>query len=296
MVCPIAVRLVDENGAVDDLALNPDGLNGLVLQDLDLGYPSVRVSSDVRTERDGTDDATRYFGARLVSVRAVAQAVDGSTKQQVLDALGYFTVPSRRPWLYYTLEDGGPERRVRLRAEAFTAPLAAPVAHRLQRLQVSWAGPDGVLEAAELTVENVFAAADVEDGRTYDLTFDRSYPESDPIGTVEIVNDGNVDVSPVLRLYGPCTNPRIENVTYDETLEFTANTGLSIAAGDYLEVDVLNSTALLNGDAAASRYGRLDIAESTWWTLRPGVNVVRYYPETFETGSLAEVRYRSQWI
>lgn len=291
MTCPQVVRLTADG--VSELTIDMDGTEGLFLIDLDLGYPTPREVIEDLTEQDGTDDSTRYFGARVVTLRTIAIATAGLTRQQVLDRLAAFTVPNLRPILSYVLEEDGDERRIVIRGSQRSAPLTAPWWDDMQDVQVSWVGPSGVIESSVEHVVVVFAGGDTEAGRTYDLTFDRVYPSSTPVGATYVTNAGNVTAPLVMRLYGPVTNPRIGNETTGEVLEFD---DLTIPEGEYVEIDTAASTILLNGDPALSRFDRVNWAVSTLWQLPPGTSVVRYYPETFTVPAQAELRYHDAYI
>jgi hypothetical protein len=160
---------------------------------------------------------------------------------------------------------------------------------------VQWVAPDGIIESTTLTSETASATPEVEPGRSYDRSYDLSYPASSPIGSVTIDNTGNVSVYPELLLYGPATDPRIENITGGGALVFT---GLTLGEGDYLEIDTRQRTILLNGLPTANRYSFLDFAESAWagLELAPGDNLVRYFPVTYDDGAEAIIRYRAAWI
>lgn len=292
--CVLYARL--ELPGVDPLLVDPAGTDGLALVDLDLGFPTVREVVEDRPDADGTTDLSAFFGARAVTMTLVAKATATATKQQVMDRLGRFLVPRWRPTLYWMLEDGGDERRMTLRGSQLGAPMAAPVAHVAQQVQVGWAAPNGIQEAADLVVFEVFAAAPTTDGITFPITFPVAWPASSTAGTVEHTVAGELDVSPVLRLYGPAVNPRIENVTTDRRIELTAEGGLTLAAGEYVDIDVAERTIRLLSDSDQSRLERMDYAASTWWQLQPGLNVLRYYPDTFDAGAVAEVRYRPAWL
>lgn len=43
---------------------------------------------------------------------------------------------------------------------------------------------------------------------------------------------------PVITIYGPVTSPIIENLTTDEKIDLSANGGLSVAAGDWVQIDL----------------------------------------------------------
>lgn len=268
-----------------------DDSNGIRVLELDRGFPEVRDVADERTDADGDDDQTEHHGSAAVTLRLLIRraVVGGMTVQQAVDRLGAFCHPRMRPYLYHWA-DGEPERRIRLRASQQSRPQVSGV---YREVQAVWRAPDGVEEAAAETIAVIAAAADVEEGRLYNLIFNRVYPVSAPVGTVTVVNDGNVAANPILRLYGPCTDPRIENQTTGQALVFA---GLVVAAGDYVELDVLERTVRLNGLVDQSRYTLLDFAVSQWWQLQPGPNAVRYFPVAFTAPSQAEIRFRSPWL
>lgn len=122
--------------------------------------------------------------------------------------------------------------------------------------------------------------------------YDRVYPASSPVHAL-ITNPGAVAVPWLARIYGPCTNPRLYNDTTGEGLLLTANGGLTLAAGQYAELDAAARTITVGG---SSRYDRLDVAASDWWALVPGDNVIRLQPDLFSAGCVAEVDWRPAWL
>lgn len=260
---------------------------GYTVGRVDVSFPAVRAVRQPRPGVNGEDDTTSLFGAASVAMDLVLDplAFPLTTLQ---DALRAFCLPSARPYLHVDLD--GQQRRIRLAIDQSTAPITDPL-HR--QVQMSWRAPDGVMEAAAEQIGTANAVPTVEAGRGYDLTFNRTYPTSSAVGSVTVSNDGNVPVSPLLRLYGPATDPRVENQSTGERLTFN---GLTIAAGDWLEIDCREATIRLNGLTGQSRYARLDFATSTFLRLLPGTNTVRYYPVSFGTGARLEVRFRSAWL
>lgn len=277
-----------EADGLDPFELTPE--NGVLVTVFDPGFPSPRSSSSPRPDADGEDDRTAYVGARAVVLQGTVARTATETRGEILDRLRAFTLPRRRPWLYFTTEDGGDERRIRLVASEHSAPLEHPGS---AEVSVAWRGPDGFAESVVDLLETASATPDVEAGRTYPRTYFLVYPDSSPVGSVLVVNPGNAPASPVLELYGPATDPVIANVTTGKVLAFA---GLEVAAGDFLEIDTAEKTILLNGIPSASRYGFVDFAVSSWWDLEPGDNLVRYYPAAFDAGAEARVRFRARWI
>jgi len=125
-------------------------------------------------------------------------------------------------------------------------------------------------------------------GFSFPLAFPLAFGTISVGGILLATNAGNFESPPTIKIYGPVDNPRIKNITSGLSLEFN----LTVAAGDYLEIDFLNHNVMLNG--TASRFSYLTLAE--WWTLDPGVNELRYEASTYSAGSYARVIWRDAWI
>lgn len=95
-------------------------------------------------------------------------------------------------------------------------------------------------------------------------------------GSATIFNPGTVDSHPLITFTGPLTNPYIQNATtgYSWQLDYT------LLGGDTIVVDMYNKTVVFNG--SANFISRMD-ANSTWWTVVPGINGF-----TLSTGSTAD--------
>lgn len=264
--------------------------SGIGVAELDFGFPSPRTVVRDSPGRSGADDETSFHGPRTVSLSASAVTDGGKSPAEWMDDLSWFLHPNRRPVLEFKRE-GQSKRRVTLRADALSAPLSAQLPN-LVRITASWLAPSGREESADesMTTANPEGG---ESGRTYDLTFDRVYPASTGLGTIVVTNAGNADADPTLRIFGPCTDPQVTNETTGDTLKFA---GITVADGDWLEVDMAEATVLLNGDASASRFSFVDFPGSTFWTLGPGDSTVRFHPASSSGASVLEITFRSQWI
>lgn len=266
------------------------------VQHLDLGMPDVREVVEDRPLYDGTLDETRFHGARLVTLAGKAVGDADSAPGSLLDELARFCHLGRRPWLVYRL-DGQGERRILLRGDRRSAPLEVGTGG-IVKWQASWRAPRGVQESDTLH-EATANPSEGEPGRVYDLTFARSYPASAGAGALSIANAGNTSADAVLRIFGPCTGPRVENRDAGGRLEFTAAGGLTIADGDYAEVDLAERTATLNGDPGTSLLRYLEYADparSSWWRLAPGSNLVRFYPHSATPPSSMQIFWRDTWL
>jgi hypothetical protein len=265
--------------------LNLTEANGWFVQQLDVGYPSVRQVADNRAGADGTYDSTAYFGSRTVSL--VLRAI--GDRRVAFEQLSRFLRPITRPYLYYTVD--GVERRIQLRANSRSSAFVGSPGS--QEFLAQWVAPDGVIEASTETVVVAQATSGAEVGRTYDLTFDRSYAASSPVGSVSVTNAGTTFAQDLqIQLFGPCTNPRIENLTTGEQLRFVT----TLSSTQFLQINVRDKTVRLNALAGQNRYNTLDFAVSSWFELGPGVSLLRYNPDSSSVGAFARVSFRSSWI
>jgi hypothetical protein len=276
-----ALRLEDGSRVLD---LRSEGYQ---VGRLEVGFPTVRPVTQQRPDGDGEIDTTTRHGAAAVSMDVVL--VPGASSLTALrDALRSFCHPASRPYL--VVEQDGQQRRIRLRADVQTAPLTDPL-H--QQVQAAWRAPDGVMESLAEHIGTSPAIAAGTGGRSYPRTYPVGYAGSSAAGSVTVMNEGTVDVRPLLKLYGPASDPRVENQSTGEQMLFT---GLDIAAGDWLEIDCRDKTIRLNGLPGQSRYARLDFAASDFLRLIPGANTFRYYPVSFGDGARLEARFRPAWI
>lgn len=111
----------------------------------------------------------------------------------------------------------------------------------------------------------------------------------------EVDNTGDIDAPILVRLYGECTTARFINATTGETLEITG----AIAADEYVEVNTAygqKSVTLVDtgtGDRT-NAMDRLNLDLADFWSLRPGINVVRFEADTNVSGS-ASLLWRQRY-
>lgn len=265
-------------GAYRRLDLNHE--NGYVPQEINFGFPDIRDNVSKRPSANGTDDYTRFFGASAVQIKLALEptmmAVPVS-ERKLEDALRRWLNPVRRTWLVYRQRGEDDWRRVLVRGSngARTLQLATTT---WGQVSMVFRAPKGYSESNELFEKNLpFTGTEL--GRTYDLTFDRTYPVSGVVGIVEVENLGNVDVFPIVRVYGPCTDFRLDNLTTGLTLKF--KTAFQLLASEFLVIDFEEGTVLMGGDLNNSRYNERDTAVSEWWTLAEGLNLIRPVAATY---------------
>lgn len=252
---------------------------------LDLGYPSVREVKNNRPDVDGIDDRTTLMGERAVTATVHTVAGPAPSIDAVAAQFAPFMVPSARPVLHYVLDrPGAPERTMTVRAAGYSWPIAGP-AERSIHLQ--WIAADPVARDPTQKTATAFAGASTGGGRTYPLTFNRTYPGGGgSSATATLVSAGDVTVRPLLRIYGPVTAP---------VVTFTPNAGivafvntLVVSAGHYVEVDCGQRTAYLDGDRTKNVLTQMDwvnmAANGGWPALPPHVSITMAMTGSSTTG------------
>lgn len=277
------------------LKLEAPGLNtldfgepGWHVEDVDLGHAGPRTTASDAVDADGTIDTTSLSGSRSIAVRvsATPDATDVESMQRRLKA---FTNLRLRPTLHVTRSQGT-ERIATVRFERWSEQLS----DQMGTFIAQWVVPSGILESAEQHSATATASGDPEElGFTFDLEFDLTFPAMDPQGSVQIVNSGDRDAYPLIRLYGPWSDEvSISNDTSGKALVFD---GMSVSAGDFLEIDMRTKTIRLNGDPTAARNQFLVFPDSSWWTLQPGEQRIRFEAETFTAPAQAQIIWRDAY-
>jgi hypothetical protein len=276
---------------------------GYVPQSISLGHLDVREVVNKRPSANGTFDYTGLYGSRAVSanIGLAAEIADGSLYPDLVglydsdleDRLKAWTDPGARSYLYWKRDTMRSERRILIRGAAQSMPIQFAKS-QFDYVTMGFKAPEGTSEDAFDTSITIYAGGTTEFGRSYDLSFDRTYPDSPPIGAGLITNLGNTKVLPTVTFYGPCTQPRFANDTTGQKFEMKNTYGL--VAGEYLVVNFKEGTVLKNGDINANDYDKVDFNVSTWWSIIPKTNSLRFYPLTQSSPSNAFVTFRGQYI
>ncbi len=259
-----------------------------VVRSFQIGSPETRQVVRPRALANGSYDDTRFTGARAVTValelgeRYCASPAGLSTMQDLYDRILPFMAPRRRPTMTWSLPgSGGVLRQMTVRGQA--APVVIARAKH-PSLVLQFVAPSGEITTPGEHATYIEPAVDTVDGRTYDLTFDRTYPTSAPVGDRTIVQNGNEEAHWRLTLFGEVVDPAFR--INDVTIAFTENGGLTVPAGSSVVLDTRERTVYLNDDPTTPVYDRTNFTEWSWGDvlLQPGANVVRFSPDSIDGG------------
>jgi hypothetical protein len=248
-----------------------DDVAGYACTELDLGYPEVRDVTNNRPAQDGIDDRTTFMGSRAMSADIVASG-GTMTVDEIGATFGPFMLPNARPTLHYVLDrPGAPERSVVVRAAAYGWPVSGA---RSRAIHLGWVASEPTFRDPTAKTATAMAGSTSANGRVYNFTPNRVYPPgAGAPSTGEIRSPGDVVVRPLLRIYGPITNPVVTMTPTSGSdpsgppavVRFVH--GFVIDAGTWVDVDTNAKTAYLRGDPAHSVMGSVDWANSVWPVL-----------------------------
>lgn len=276
-------RLVDTT--LGTLYLDTDhGFSGVTI---DPGFPAVREDVEDRPNANGTYDGTALIGARAVTVSALVMGTASTPRRVLVERVRAYCSPARRPVLIWD-EGDGVERRAVLRGQGASAPLQGGLA---RQLQATWACPSGILEAADVTTVTINAGNTPEAGLPHPRRYPKRYPLSSVAGVTQVVNGDvyNADADHVTQLWGPCTGPRLTNITTGLVISFP---GITLAGDQYLEIDTANPSVRLNGRPTESMWGWQEAGVSDLFQLVGGINSLRYAPASYTGNARAVVTFR----
>lgn len=255
------------------------------------GISSIRSSDTPRPLADGVTFGRDLKGERNVSLAIVIYLTTGASDAvSTLDTLiRAWNLENAEAGVIQPLSfqlPGQPTQRLNGRPRVLNPDLSLLPTGRA-RVALEYVASDPRIYADSLSSVNVLLPTS-GGGFTFPLTFPLSFGGG-TVGTQTATNAGTVSTLPVATIYGPVTNPQLENLTTGEILKVN----IVLSATDYLVIDFDAKTVLLGG--TASRYSLLD-QSSVWWDLAPGDNQIRFQASTYSVDAHATLSWRSAWL
>jgi hypothetical protein len=135
-----------------------------------------------------------------------------------------------------------------------------------------------------------------EIGRTYNLTFNRYYLPTPPVGGIYIVNNGTAPAQWTIEIDASVINPII--TVGSTVMNFSQNGGISLVTGQTLNISTVDRTILLNNDPTLSRYDRVNFQDWTWddLALQPGSNLVRLQGTGFTSTTRLTICWQDTYL
>src|SRR5262245_13430743 len=267
---------------------------GYICPSLDLGSPEVREVVRNRPDHHGTDDRTRYYGARPVTVEIVAVSPDARI-DEIATAFAPFMLPDARPELHYVLDRAdNPERVMTLRGSDYSWPIAGA---ETREIHLGFVASDPFAYDATLQWSTSWAGSTGQLGRIYDLTFPRVYPtDATPPVTGQTETDGDIAVRPVILIYGPIVGAEVAFQDPGGIVQrFALKDSTTIDAGAWIEVDADARTVRWNGDPARSAMAEVDWARPSVWPIFQPHVLYSFTLTADGGGTSSSTQARAQW-
>lgn len=241
-------------------------------------------------DRDGDYLGVPRSAGRTYSVEGLIVGVDRAdmrTRERLLRAAVAVSGPTWSMRVDGRVGDPEPLIAAVRTSSPFRAADGAADSRRFKAFAFTLRSPDAVLYGIAERSQAILPVVGTG-GFSFPFSFPLSFAGASSPGDL-VVNDGTASTWPVLRIYGPITNPVVENLSSGERLVFAT----TVAAGTFLEVDSAARTITLGGDPTQRRYSSLNRSASSWWPLYPGANAIRLLASTSAAPARLEIRYRN---
>lgn len=248
-----------------------DTVAGYACSELDLGYPDIRDNTQANPNAHGITDRTIWWGARAMAADIIAMGGTMSV-DEIGTLFAPYQDPGARPELHYVLDrPGTPERFVVVRASDYSWKISGK---RTREIHLAWIASDPIVRDPAQQVAIAHAGSSTEAGRRYPLSFDRTYPAGGAAPTTgEIRSPGDVVVRPLLRIYGPITDPVVTMTPTTGSdpsgppAVIRFDPGFQVPAGGWVDVNTVDRSAFRNGDNSDSVMADIDWASTVWPVL-----------------------------
>jgi len=280
--------MINTEFTYNDLTLN-DGNKYHLTSIEGFDDPEAREQREDRATQDGQIDYGQYLGARLMTFNGTILAENATQRdlwrQDLLDA---FIKDGVYRWLRWQVSG---EVAKQIYCKVFTRTILDNFEdHPFYRnFIINFIAVDPRIYSQTEYTDKVYIP-NVAGGFESPLTSPLTSGIAQAGGRLNINNIGNFTSLPVVRMYGPLTNPYIRN-NDDGAKQIKIN--MIVSGGDYLEIDFEEKTIMLNG--SASRYNYLDSGYG-WWGIKKGNNEIIFRDSGGDTDAYAEVIYRHAWI
>ena len=284
---------------------NPDGNSILIGAETDydltelrgFGMPDVRANDINRLDTDGfISSRVELLEGRNISFRVVIYGAPGDTLDtnvtnfskafQLSDTPGTLQFRFPGPGLG-TADTTNDERFVKCYVRRVTKQILARNSSGRIPVFVSLQCPNPIINGAEQHSEDL-SLSSFTGGATFNATFNLSFGAGSSAATV-CTNAGNFPQNPVVKFNGPATDPKLTNNTSGEHIELK---GLTLAAGEYCDVDFYDRSVLKGGSTSVYNYVTSD---STWWNLKPGDNSLTFSAAS-SSATTCNVKWYDAWI
>lgn len=252
--------------------------------------PGIRDTRENRASEDGQYDYGQYLSGRLVTFKGNILAPTTDLRRSARDVLkNNFLSDGTYNWLKWQ-ESGEEAKQVYCKVYSLDINDSVGQGPYIRGFTINFLAIDPRIYSQTEQVITINIPSSVG-GRGYpSKDYPKDYGTAQIGGRATINNAGKKECPPMVKMYGPLTNPKIKNNT-DDYKEIKVN--IVVASGDYLEIDFEDKTIMLNGNT--SRYGHAD-DDNQWWKILSGNNDIEFRDGGGNINAYAQIIFRSAWI
>jgi hypothetical protein len=257
--------------------------------------PEVRSSDQTRLRRHGMIPGDDFVGGRSVVIDLEVFGDTTTAFATNLTALKTAFAPgSAEQALSFKVPGvaGGGTRLLYARSRKLALPLETSFYFGMPIASVEFFATDPRIYDTSQQAPSTGLTASVAGRPSGNFVWNLTWGGASTSNIIVANNVGSFTTPCVIRFDGPVTNPQVENVTQGKLLKLTADGGITLAAGEFLEIDTDARTILLGG--TSSRYSKLS-SDSAWFDLAPGLNSLRFIGTTAGAPTMT-VSWRSAWL
>jgi hypothetical protein len=278
--------LYDTSASIGDVVFNADDAGGVgwYLVNLDgwTGSPQGTLAPVQKPRQAGAWSGKSYSKPRTLVLTGAMVAPSKAEARDAMDQLNE-AIPLDDQILYVT--EAGLQRYITVRRDGDIIPKWE--SDCACTFTVQMVALDGRRLAEPLSGATMLPQS--SGGLVIPYTIPYAIASTVASGAVTLTNPGN-DTGPVqLRIDGPCVSPQVAHQGTGATLTF--GTSLTLAAGEYLLVDMDKKVALANGQVNRSQY----ITSRQWSGFDPGPNSWSFSAATFNPSSQLTVTATPAW-
>jgi len=240
-----------------------------------------------RAQANGSYPVPHFMPSRVVTLQLKVKATVGDAFEQRLQQIEQATLPGAGDvdlGIYvnhvYTRVIGKVTNRIIPTGFEYLA------GYTTAQIELTCADPrrlgDGIVAQTGL--------ASATGGITWPVTWPAVWAATSVSGNASVTNTGTVNGPLTFRIYGPVTAPSITHVNTGAVLGFS--TGLSIAAGDWVDIDCEARTVLYNGQVSRNAF----LISRGWPVFIPGGNTYFFTAGSFSSAALLRVTATQAWL
>lgn len=269
-----------------------------------LGIVRARTHVEAGPQQHGQTLAAAYLEPRVVTLQLRAQTASEPALQTQRDAMALmFNRPHVEIYLDIMMPSGTARRLDCRHHNGYTAPRDATTPYFMQTDVMQLIADNPILYDVDLIVEEFtlgpyYAGSG---GMFVDTEVPTHIGTGNIIETRAIVYAGTWLEYPIVRFNGPCANPRLENVTTGEVLEFEE--GTEVNAFDYLEIDTRYGFKTVSNSVGESRIDELtETSDLATFHIAPhpealgGINDIQASCTDATANTEILLQYRERWF